>query len=409
MSVIVTDTQSNHALSAVRSLGKKGIEVTAASDHKHALSFYSRYSKYSLIYPSPLREGIESFVKFMLMQVRSKKYDVIIPIGPYETLALSLYKEKILPYIAVPVPDYETFVKAWDKSQTFKIAVENDIPCPTTFYPQSLEEVTEISKKVDYPVIIKPRITGGQGGIEYISSPNELVTKYKTMHNKPSIPLMLEYTYPLIQEYIPGEGCGFYALFWNSEAKAIFALRRIREYPLTGGPSSLRESISKPDIHELGIKVLKLLQWHGVAMVEFRRDSRDGKLKLIEVNPKFWGSLHLSIASGVDFPFLLYKLAIGEDVKLVTSYKIGLKARWLIPWDILWYIASLRSSTTNKLQITRDFFKFLDKNLVYDTLSLDDPKPAIVQLVHSCRPIIGSMASPRARAAIKRFRFIQKN
>jgi predicted ATP-grasp superfamily ATP-dependent carboligase len=402
MNAIVTDAQSNHALSAVRSLGKKGIEVTAASDHERALSFYSKYSKYSLTYPSPLREGIESFVKFMLKQVQSKKYDAVIPIGPYETLALSLYKEEISPYIAVPVPNYDVFLKAWDKSQTFRIAMENVVPCPATFYPQSLEEVTEISKKVDYPVIIKPRITGGQGGIEYINSPIELVAKYKTMHDKPSIPLMLEYSYPLIQEYIPGEGCGFYALFWNSEPKAIFALRRIREYPLTGGPSSLRESISTPDVHELGIKVLKLLKWHGVAMVEFRRDSRDGKLKLIEVNPKFWGSLYLSIASGVDFPFLLYKLAIGQDVKLVTSYKTSLKARWLIPWDILWYIASLRSSTTNKLQITRDFFKFLDKNLVYDTVSLDDPKPAIIQLTQSYRSIIGSMAGPRARTAIKR-------
>jgi predicted ATP-grasp superfamily ATP-dependent carboligase len=338
----------------------------------------------------------------MLKQVQSKKYDAIIPIGPYETLALSLYKEKISPYIAVPVANYNVFLKAWDKSQTFKIAMKNAVPCPATFCPQSLEEVTEISKKVDYPVIIKPRITGGQGGIEYVNSPAELVAKYKTMHDKPSIPLMLEYTYPLIQEYIPGEGCGFYALFWDSSPKAIFALRRIREYPLTGGPSSLRESISTPDIHELGIKVLKLLQWHGVAMVEFRRDSRDGKLKLIEVNPKFWGSLYLSIASGVDFPFLLYKLAIGQDVKPVMSYKTGVKARWLIPWDILWYIASLRSSTTNKLQITRDFFKFLDKNLVYDTLSLDDPKPAIIQLTQSYHSIVGSMAGPRARTAIKR-------
>jgi hypothetical protein len=85
-----------------------------------------------------------------------------------------------------------------------------------------------------------------------------------------------------------------------------------------------------------------------------------------------------------------------------------LKARWLIPWDILWYIASLRSSTTNKLQITRDFFNFLDKNLVYDTLSLDDPKPAIIQLTQSYRSIIGSMAGLRARTAIKRLIY-QKN
>jgi len=393
MRVIITDAQANHALPAVRSLGKRGIEVTAASYSRHAFSFYSKYCKNTLIYPSPY-ESIESFIKFMLWHVKSKKYDVIIPMGPADTLAFSLYKEEFLPHVQIPVADFEIFIKAWDKSKTFKIAMKKDIPCPKTFFPQSIEEVLEISKDVEYPVVIKARISGGgSGGVSYANSPQELIEKYKKMHNKSFIPLIEEFSLPMIQEYIPGEGCGFYALFWNSKPKAIFTHKRIREYPITGGPSSLRESTWDPDVINLGIKILKMFKWHGVAMVEFKRDSRDGQLKLIEINPKFWGSLHLSISSGVDFPYLLYRLAIGENVEPVISYKVGIKARWLFPWDILWFLASLKSSDTNKLKVIRDFFRFFDRDLTYDTLSFDDPKPAIVQIAQSSRVIVGTLTN----------------
>src|SRR5206468_12795896 len=78
----------------------------------------------------------------------------------------------------------------------------------------------------------------------------------------------------------------------------------------TGSGSSLRESTPPPpDMAEAARTLLEALQWHGVAMVEFKRDARDGLPRLMEINGRFWNSLPLAIASGVDFPFLLYTLA----------------------------------------------------------------------------------------------------
>lgn len=100
---------------------------------------------------------------------------------------------------------------------------------------------------------------------------------------------------------LDGDAYGVSVLFNKGEQRAIFTHKRLREYPISGGPSTLRESIRYPEIEEYALDLLTALNWHGVAMVEFRVDARDGKPKLIEINPGFWTGLPLAIYAGVDF------------------------------------------------------------------------------------------------------------
>ena len=133
----------------------------------------------------------------------------------------------------------------------------------------------------------------------------------------------------------------------------------------------LRESIKNPELASLGVKLLKALNWYGVAMVEFKIDPRTNEPKLMEVNPRFWGSVALSIYAGIDLPYLLYKLAVEGDVESTKDYKVGLQCRWLMG-DFLCF---LRDS--NKFHKNPSFFKFCDKNLRYDMISREDIKPTL--------------------------------
>jgi len=176
----------------------------------------------------------------------------------------------------------------------------------------------------------------------------------------------------LIQEYIPNGGeLGVYTLYnLQSEPRAISVQKRLRSYPSTGGPSTLRETIrneSSELVTEIAFKLLNKMKWTGVAMVEFRIDARDGIPKLMEVNPRFWGSLQLSILSGIDFPYLLYCILMGEDIKPVMDYKDGIQSRWLLPGDILWYLTS-----PNKINNFKELMRF---DIPDDILSWDDPGP----------------------------------
>jgi predicted ATP-grasp superfamily ATP-dependent carboligase len=108
-------------------------------------------------------------------------------------------------------------------------------------------------------------------------------------------------------------------------------------------------------------------------MVEFRVDERDGVPKLMEVNGRFWGSLPLAIAAGVDFPYLLYRAYRGESIQ-AGAYELGVTSRWLLPGDILWFASTLRNKP-RRLDTIREFASIRDQH--YDILSTTDPLPAL--------------------------------
>ena len=373
MRVLVLEGAKSAALAIVRSLGKKGIDVTVGERRKFCTAGISKYCKSRIKYPAP---GVDrdSFLKDILKEIKNGKYDVVYPVAGETTLPISEHKSEFLLYTKIPIPDYKIIEKADDKSQTLQIAMENGISYPKTYFPQDLQEIDRIAKEAEFPVVIKPRrklrwikghlIRTKVTRVNYAFSPLELEIKYKKISEKSK--------FPLIQEYIPGDSYGFFALLNHSEPRAIFAHRRLREYPITGGASTLRESVYNEEIKELGLRLLKAMNWHGVAMVEFKLDNRDNKFKLIEVNGRWWGSLPLAIASGVDFPYLLHKMVTEGDVEPVTEYRIGVKCRLLVPNDLLWLMSSLRYSN-KKMEAILDFFKF--RNMYYDVISKDDPLP----------------------------------
>jgi len=367
--ILITDGRSKASLAIVRSLGKRGIEVTASDDRKINLTFFSRYVKRRVIYPSP-EEYPNFFVSQMYDLVKMKKYEMIIPVRDATTILFSKYKNKFSNFTKIPIPNYETLMKGRDKAQTVKIAMENNIPCPKTYFIEKREDINKIKNKLEFPVLIRPRESSGSRGIVYVDSPENFVHKYKNVRGK--------FGAVMIQEYIP-HGGGHYsvcALFNQySEPRASFVYREIRQYPITGGPATFSESVERPDVIKYTLKLLKAINWYGVAHADFMIDERDKKPKLLEINPRFWTSLNLAILSGVDFPYLLYKMAIDGDVKPVNHYRIGMKMR-VLPEDLLCFL-----STPSKFKKLSEFITF---NCVGDAiLSIDDIGPAFGVMLES--------------------------
>jgi len=353
--VFITDASYKHTLGAVRSLGRKGFYVIAGAPGKHAQSFHSKYCSEPVIYPDPRDEM--RFIDFLIDYLEKNKVDVLLPIGYLTTVAISKHKDDLLNYTKVPVADYQSMQIASDKHLTMKLARTLGIPTPREY--NSIEDVNT------YPIVAKGIYESGR--VRYVNSADELN--------------QLSFSDHILQEYIPGEGFGFYALFNKGEERAIFMHKRMREYPVTGGASTAARSTYDPELKDLGLTMLKALDWHGVAMVEFKKDSRDGKYKLMEVNPKFWGSLDLSIASGVDFPYLTVMMALEGDIQPVFDYDRNVKFRWPFPDDVLHVLANPRSSKN----VIREIF---DKNSK-SNIELDDIKPNLLQLYQTGISVIG--------------------
>ena len=368
--VFVTDAQMRSSVAVIRSLGRQGLEVTGGEETRFTTGFFSKYCKHNVVYPSP-KKSQDRFLKYMLELVKDNEYAVIFPMTDDTVVPIVEHKKEFSKYTIMPLPDYDVLINAIDKAKTLRIAMKNDIPCPETHFINNLSDLEEIKNDLNYPIILKPTRGFGARGVELCESEDELELKSKEVYaiHGPF----------LVQEYIPhGDELGVYALFnFDSEPRAVTVQKRIRSYPISGGPSTLRESIKNPELVEIAFELLKILKWQGVAMVEFRIDPRDNTPKLMEINPRFWGSLQLSIFSGVDFPYLLYKLVTEGDIEPVMDYKEGVKCRWLLPGDILQFL-----SAPSKIENLREFCRFRTN---YDIISLDDPGPTFGFMLATAR------------------------
>ena len=102
----------------------------------------------------------------------------------------------------------------------------------------------------------------------------------------------------------------------------------MREIDLRGGRSTAAVSAScDPRLVDSAGRMLGALGWHGVAMAEFKWDETSNQFWLLEINGRFWGSLPLALAAGVDFPYYLYQLAVGQTPEPAASYAEGVLAR----------------------------------------------------------------------------------
>jgi predicted ATP-grasp superfamily ATP-dependent carboligase len=367
--VLVTDGHWRKTLAVVRSLGQKGVRVTVGERTALNTSFFSRYCSRRIVYPSP-RRFPDQFMEFLLKEIRENRYDCLFPMEEETLLLMARYRTEISSHAPLLIPDLKQIEFVRDKGSLIRFAEDHGIPAPKTFYPSASKALQDLALPIDsipIPAVIKPRISSGSFGIVYVTKREDLLPSYQRVHTR--------YPFPLIQEWIPDGGgtFGFSALFdEGSDMKAAFIHKKLRMYPVQGGPSTLREGVDHPRIMDCGIALLKALHWTGIAMAEFKVDPRDGIPKLMEVNPRFWGSLHLAIVSGVDFPWLMLKMALGESFPPILQYQVNKQCRWLLFGDILHFIKNPR-----RFHLKPSFFRFFDPNTSDDIFSMKDPLPIL--------------------------------
>jgi predicted ATP-grasp superfamily ATP-dependent carboligase len=118
--------------------------------------------------------------------------------------------------------------------------------------------------------------------------------------------------------------CGYFD--GNGEPRAVICMRKIRQYPVDFGVGTLMETVVEPEVRELGLRLFRAMNWRGPGSIEFKRDDRDGRWKLIELNPRLWQQHSLAEVSGMNFPLLQY-LDLTGQAATVDTYRAGV--RWV--------------------------------------------------------------------------------
>lgn len=386
--VLVLGRDTKSFLAVIRSLGRKGIEVHIGWCPITSPSIYSKYVKKVHFIPpySPTDEKWKEYLTYILCK---EQFDLVIPTDDPSIIPLQFNKSYFQNIAKIYLLDDKAFRITWNKYETYNLAKMLDIPLPKQAKISSLDkdELKKIVCCFGFPLVLKPihSFTPNdimqRKNVKIISDISSLKSFYKDQGKDSEI---------LVQEYFPGIGTGIEVLAYKGKILTLFQHIRIHEPPY-GGESTYRKSI-RPigEMVEAVIKMIKELNYTGVGMFEFRIDPSTNKWILLEINGRFWGSLPLAIASGVDFPYYLYELIVENRKEFPKNYKIEVFCRNLTS-DLEWMISVKEHIYKNRKlpwlflflpKIVWEFIENLFKGKEHsDTFVLDDLKPGVKDFI----------------------------
>jgi predicted ATP-grasp superfamily ATP-dependent carboligase len=355
---------------------KKNIETTAVSQYEKTLSFRSKYCHHKVVtgkYPD-FFQGLSD-------------NDLVMPID--ENIIIELAKNRSNYKCSLAFPEYPILELALNKKKLIDRAEELNIPCPITMFVEDIFACREILDTIAFPVVVKPIRSAGGIGISFVDSGTQLE---KTVEKS-----IQQFGPVLIQEKIPYRERYSVAILMNRDhdMRRCCVLKALRTFPVNTGPATVVESVSRPDLVNFSNTILQSMNFYGVAEIEFVIDQRDSTPKLMEINPRFWGSIQGAIKAGVDFPHALYSLFRDGDIDQNLKYQKGIRTRNLIGNDHRRLAAIIGGDYPISIKTTSliDFLKIYQDNGFY-IFNSDDMLPFICYFNHTCRRTLESFFSP---------------
>lgn len=335
-------------VSVARSLHQHGISVDVANFasgpeiSSHAIRHFTRLP--------PPHANPAAFLSSLCELIERGGHDMVFPTDDQALVALTNHHEYLKSRINLACPPPATIRLALDKSETLRIGRECGIRVPETCQIFHATELAGMVAKIPFPWILK----ASQKLTEAEQTKTMIVTNRDQVAH--AFPHACTFSPPmLLQELCPGEGVGIEILLHKGECRALFQHRRVLEFPHTGGYSvSAIAEPPNPVLVKQSLELLRAMQWEGPAMVEFKINPADGSAILMEVNGRYWGSISLAIAAGVDFPLYHWQLAHSQEPAIPKTYRDGTRWRWTGGHiyrlhDLL--VASRRSKTARRVLI----------------------------------------------------------
>ena len=362
--ILVSAGAEKQALATVRSLGRAGFAVDVLNSQHNTPAFQSRWCEEALITPPSIDE--DAYLAFMLLRLRAVSTLTVLPCDDVTATLLSRDRARFEEFTQLALPPHASFEEATDKSSLVRLAEKIGLPTPRTVHPQTTADALHYAKELAYPLILKGAHGWGAQHVRLVD------TAAGFMPALDAIAALENGRIPMLQEFIPGTGYGVSTLFRHGEPRALFTHARVAEYDVQSqdSPYSCPTAVSchEPELVRLTVRLFAALQWHGLAMAEWRRDSRNGRFYLREVNPRLVGSTDLAIRCGVDLPSLQCRMLRDGDVRPVLEHASGVRMHWLVPDGLRHFLARPRQALKTHLRRTSTDW------------SWSDPRPHWLQL-----------------------------
>lgn len=360
--VLILEGYAKQCLPLIKEFRKLGCEVSALCNSKLDVAYASRYTNHKILgFCNPDNE--KKTTEQIELLLKSGKYDVVIPTVDFSAYILSKNKERFSKYCHVLANDFKVLDMAINKNNTMNVCMKNNIPCPETIL--NVDELSDvINSNINFPIVVKPKTGYGAIGFKIINDREELITLFEKKEN-----ILCDYVF---QEYIPQTDLQYECAMFvdnNNEIKTSVVFSKNRWFPIHGGSSTLNITVYRPDIIDNCSKLLKAINWRGPADIDLIQDPRDGKTKVMEINPRVSGSVKIVFLSGPNQARQMLELLFSENVTKYETYKIDQRLR-CSQTDFLWFLQS-----PNRFKTKPSYFN--RKHTKDQIFSWGDPLPWI--------------------------------
>lgn len=351
--VLVTYCWNRVGYNIVRSLASHGLKVWAADTSKQNICSMSRYCFGSFVYPDPFSEE-DAFIDCLVKKIEVLKPKMLLPTHD-ESVVIMRHRDKFPPELIIPYENEEKLLLLANKAKSTAIAEKAGVSVPKVY--KSADEVDS------YPVVFKTVIGNSAKGVFFPQSKYELEKLMKEHEEEET----------LLEEWISGTDYSVDCVRWDGFCKTSVYHALVTKTD-GGGTTTQREIVNIPMLSDQAIKFLDAVDFHGVCGLDFRYDSKSGKIAYIETNARFTGGLATPIAAGYDIPWVLYNLATTGKFEQPINLKIGTRTKWILG-DVITLVGRVISLKWNPKEMQKVFsFRGFD---AFDDFFPDDKKAII--------------------------------
>lgn len=321
--ILVTNSQWEAALGCVQSLGRLGHEVFVFGEPVDHPVLSSRYC--SGLVPSRGAATPDDVAEDLLRVLAEGHYDLLIPISDIEIDAVSGHLDEVRRHTRVAMPDPAQVDVVKDKARTTHLAAGAGITTPRSYFPRDLAEVEALSRRIAYPCVGKVPVSTASMGVRVVEDAEALIRFFRERAAPGN--------WPFVQEFVRGDLYDVTAVCAEGELVAYFGFRSPIDSQV-GGTPPYAYTVNDPLLIETTRKVLRAVRWHGAVDLDFLK-GEDGEYTLLEVNPRFSGTVNFAYKMGVDLPRAYHDLAFGclkPDYQ--ATYPEGVLFRTLVPAEV---------------------------------------------------------------------------
>ncbi len=320
--ILLTDVNTRKGFDVVNIMNrlyKYNCVLTAEKDYNFQLPIIFLQKVYTLRF-----ESFDLFEKDLLF-IQNKFRNITLvymPVSEKPTKLLYSYIRKHPDSnIKFFLPTEVKFDIARDKILFQSFCENNNLPIPQSYTLSELQLM-----KNNFPsIVVKPKLGQGSVGIKYLSDFEQLAELHDIDLNEYVIQKRVSKSMNVV---------GAFFLCKDGETISAYTHKRLRTFPAEGGVTVYSESGNDESIISLGVEILLKLNWNGLAMLEFLYEEDSGKWKVLELNPRIWGSVMLSAFNNSNMLNNYVLLAMQKKIVSANDLK-SVFIRWYFPFEIL--------------------------------------------------------------------------